>query len=530
MSTGRIARTRARIKGTQVYIEPVTPRASSGLAYDAAAAGGRGYTWRAPNIGPNAALTWSHGNLVARSRDATRKNGLAESAVAAIESNAVGTGITPQWMTSDPGLNRELAQLWLDWTDESDADGRLDFYGQQALGVRATVEAGEVFGRLRVRRPEDMGDGIVPLQVQLLESEFCPIDRCELTEGGDVRNGIAFNLFGRRTAYWMHRQHPVDWLTLRGAADMTPVPVPAAEVFHVAPLRRPGQLRGEPALARALIKLRDLDKYDDAELMRKQTAALVAGFITEDADDDGAFGGESATDDDGAVSVTWEPATLQKLRRGQDIKFSEPTEVGGSYAAFMLEQKRSIAVSAGVLYEQLTGDYSQINDRLLRGALNEFRRRVQMWQHHIVVFQMCRPVVRRWIEIGQLAGLIRPPAGMEPRELMRVRWLPQRWAYLHPEQDVNAQIKEIRAGLTSRAATVSERGDSVEQIDEEQAADNARADELGLVYDSDGRKVSGAGLTQARPAGSVIPDPSPDDEDQEDADEADGRAGRGSGR
>jgi capsid protein len=42
----------------------------------------------------------------------------------------------------------------------------------------------------------------------------------------------------------------------------------------------PGQIRGEPWLARALVKLNELDQYDDAELVRKKTAAMFAGFIT----------------------------------------------------------------------------------------------------------------------------------------------------------------------------------------------------------------------------------------------------------
>lgn len=487
---------RYRIKGTGVYVEPMKPKAdvftsgSGSAPYEAAGHGRRAMTWRASSVGPNAALSYNQGNLVNRSRDAVRKDAMADSAISAIETNVVGTGIKPQWMTSDSGLNRELGELFLEWTDEADADGRLDWYGQQALGVRATVEAGEVFARLRVRRPTDMDS--VPLQVQLLESEFCPVDefRMPARAGGEVRSGVEFDAIGRRRGYWMYRRHPNDWTAPGGLTDLIPVFVPADQIAHVAQLRRPGQIRGEPWLTRALIKLRDVDKYDDAELMRKQVAALIAGFITRNSDDDPGFAGESDPDASGTATVTWEPGTMQVLDPGEDVRFSEPTEVGGTYEVFMRQQHRKVAVAAGVLYEQLTGDYSQVNDRTFRASVNEFRRRAAMWQHHLVAFQYCRPVMRRWIDVGLLAGSIQPPRGMELRELRRVEWIPQGWSYIHPVQEVDAELKAIRGGLKSRSQSVSERGENAEDIDRQNAADNARADDLGIAYDSDGRRPS----------------------------------------
>ena len=78
--------------------------------------------------------------------------------------------------------------------------------------------------------------------------------------------------------------------------------------------------------------------------------------------------------------------------------------------------------------------------------------------------------------------------------------MPQRWPYLHPVQDVQAEQRAIRAGFTSRSATVAEHGEDAEEIDRQQAADNARADTLGLRYDSDSRQAEGPAQTAADPA------------------------------
>jgi capsid protein len=48
-------------------------------------------------------------------------------------------------------------------------------------------------------------------------------------------------------------------------------------------------------------------------------------------------------------------------------------------------------------------------------------------------------------------------------------------------------LTAIRAGLLSRSEAISAFGYDAEDIDREIAADNQRADELGLVFDSDPR-------------------------------------------
>ena len=98
---------------------------------------------------------------------------------------------------------------------------------------------------------------------------------------------------------------------------------------------------------------------------------------------------------------------------------------------------------------------------------------------------------------------------------METLWVPEGGPYCHPVQDVDADVKAIRAGLTSRTRRTLAQGEDPESVMDELASDNAAADERGLVLDSDPRMVSAAGLTQARPAGTRLPDTT--GEDGEDA-------------
>ncbi len=57
-----------------------------------------------------------------------------------------------------------------------------------------------------------------------------------------------------------------------------------------------------------------LDQYDDAELDRKKTAAMFAGFITKTAPEEQLLGEIEATDMGGAIA-SLEPCTMQATWR-----------------------------------------------------------------------------------------------------------------------------------------------------------------------------------------------------------------------
>ena len=168
------------------------------------------------------------------------------------------------------------------------------------------------------------------------------------------------------------------------------------------------------------------------------------------------------------------------------MKFSSPADVGASYETFMRVQLRSIAAGMGITYEQLTGDLTGVNYSSIRAGLLEFRRRCEQFQHQVIVYQMCRPIWRAWIDAAILSGALAQAGDLAP--YYEVKWIPPGFAWVDPLKDIKAQIMAVRAGFKSRAEVVSEQGYDSEEIDREIAADNERADALGLAYDSDPRK------------------------------------------
>jgi lambda family phage portal protein len=480
-------------------------------AYDAGAGTGRRQSaWLTTSSGVNTTVIAHAATLRNRARHEIRTNPWARQIKNRYVANAIGTGIRPQSRHPDEAVRETLHEKWRDWTEESDPEGVGDYYEQQALCVGGGFESGEVFVRLRPRSLAiNPGDGPeVPLQVQVLEADHVPLAENRIGENGNiVIAGIEFDRQGRRRAYYMYREHPGEFLSQR-PRGWELERVPAAEILHLFVRERPGQVRGAPRLASVLARLHALDEYEDAELLRKKIAAMFAAFIIPGVGEDGAPLVEEKPDSKGEVEITLEPGMSQVLPAGADIKFAEPAEVGTSYDPFMKWNLHGVAAGADLTYEQVTGDLSDVNFTSLRAGLLENRRGFEQFQANTPVYQLNRPVWRLWLDQAALAGVTAASDYLaNRRDYRRVKWVPQGWPWVDPEKEQKASLREVRAGFGSRSRVVAARGDDVEEIDREIAEDKARADNLGLTLDSDPSRVNLTGATQAKPAGSALPDP-----------------------
>jgi capsid protein len=66
-----------------------------------------------------------------------------------------------------------------------------------------------------------------------------------------------------------------------------------------------------------------------------------------------------------------------------------------------------------------------------------------------------------------------------------VKWIAQGFDWVDPLKDQQAQQMAVRNGFKSRSEVVSEMGYDVEEIDQEIAEDQRRANDLGLSFDTE---------------------------------------------
>ena len=413
------------------------------------------------------------------SRDHGRNNAYAARAVATIVGNTVGEGIIP---TVAAGKRLEAAVQGLInahlRSTAIDFDGRNTLAGLQALVMRTVVESGECLV-VRNRTASTLRLPL-PFQVRVLEPEFLDWTKDgPLPDGAFLVQGVEFDKDGRRVAYWLHREHPGDTrflLTLNSAR------VPADDVLHVYRVDRPGQARGVPWGAPAFMTLTDLQEYEEAELVRQKIAACFAVFFTDE-------GGQTKLADAAATAAAdrtldgrpidmLEPGMIQRLPPATDVKFATPPMTAG-YPDYVRAQLRRVAVGYGVPYETLAGDLSQVNFSSGRMGWVEFQRSVDQWRWHMLIPHLCEPI-GRWFREAAIHAL-------DGRDAFAIDWTPPRREMIDPAKEIAAARDSVRAGLSSLSEELRKLGYDPDQVEADLAAENRRADALGLKFDSDGR-------------------------------------------
>jgi lambda family phage portal protein len=418
--------------------------------FDGAKRGARGAGWQAGGGSVNAELAGSLQVLRNRSRDLIRNNPFMKRAVSVLRANIVGTGIVPKFS------DKQAAEAWKRWARrECDAGRMLNFGGLQVQLVRAIWESGEVLVRFRARRPQD---GLrVPLQLQVLEADYLDSSKTFQFDGGFVIAGVQFNLIGERTGYWLFDQHPGEVANL--AKSMTSKLVPASEVLHFFDATgRPGQVRGFPELAINIWKARDSNLYQEAELMRKKLEACFAVFVTS-TDPEFRMGADRGTVP-GKRTESLSPGMIQYLNPGETVDFSAPASSEG-YESAMRVDLRALAAGADVTYEQMTGDYSQVNFTSGRMGKIEFRGFVEQFVLLAFVPIVLDRIAERWALTAYLVGVISKPS------ILPDEWTAPRVPLLDPLRESQGYKILVENRIISRAEAQRELGYDPEQMDEE---------------------------------------------------------------
>lgn len=457
--------------------------------YEGASMARRTSKWRAPGTGPNTTNAPALHSLRDRMRDLVRNNPWAQSAVDIVRTNVVGSGIIPTPIEGTGAAIANAKALWKDWgeTPACDADGLSDIYGLQGLVMETVAKSGECLVRRRRRRPTDSLP--IPLQLQVLEPDFLDDTRDRLigNNGDRIVGGVQFDALGRRAGYWLYDEHPGE--AYQFGTKLSSRFVAASEILHVFWKDRPGQVRGVPFGASAIIRMRELDELEDAALVREKIAACFAAFEQdlEPTEDNGAVDTAKGEDEQ-----TIEPGTIRKLGAGKTVVFGRPP-VTNDLQPLQRSQLRAIAKGWGITFEQLTGDFSQVNYSSGRMGFIESSRIVEdrRWR----MFIPMNLGGRRWgtwswfADAGELAGYSTLDLG--------TRWTAPRREMIDPVKETIAARTAIRAGLKSLSEQLREFGYHPDEVFQETADDYAQLDRLGVMVDSDGRRPAAGGAPGA---------------------------------
>lgn len=448
--------------------------------YEAGSRRKRLSSWTGSRSGINTETKRSLRLIRQRSRDLVANHWAAQRAKAVIASNVIGSGIKPT--AKDNEALSELLYRVCSGT-QLDPRRRKTLYAIQELALGAVVESGECL-IVRQRRTRSQMQRLridIPLQIQVLEADYLDelVDGM-LPNGNFAIQGVEFDDIGAIVAYHLFEQHPGEVFQWSRQESRR---VPAEDVIHLFEEWRPGQVRGLPWGVSAMVKMRDLSDYEDAQLLKQKLSAALVGFIK----DSGIGGPLDPLFDNNGVPETLSPGTMEYLRPGEDVVFSTPPQVSG-FKDFSQINARAIAAAYNVTYESLTNDYSNVNFSSGRMGWIEMQRYIEHWQSDLMVAQMCLRV-EEWIrEAAQVMGIdASGPAW---------KWTPPRREMIDPVKETAAALAAVRGGLNSMPDEITKMGRMPEEVAQEIAAWNALIDSMGIVLDSDPRRMSQAGQTQ----------------------------------
>ena len=325
--------------------------------------------WRLTGGGPNADVKAALPLLRRRHQDLVDNNPWAARAISVIVNNWVGArGILGQ---PQGGRSSRRARLWTDWSESL----ACDFYGQQNLAglqqqwARVTATRGAVLIRKRIE-PALARDGLPGLQLQTYEPDHLDASK----RGPGIIGGVQFEATGRVAGYWLKQAHPLDSSALQVGGDASEY-VPREDMIHLFEVRRPGQYDGVPWGVSAMLRLRDLDDYDSAKLLKAKISACFVAFVTD----------ATGEPDDSALDIdTLEPGAIETLPPGKTVELASPPQ-DREFEPFVRHQLHAVAAAYGLSYEALTGILDQVNYSSGRMGWLEFNRNVAVWRWGIMI-------------------------------------------------------------------------------------------------------------------------------------------------
>ena len=462
--------------------------------YDGAARGRRTDSWVTQGSSADAATARGFGVMRDRARDLVRNNPYAKKAVESWVTNLIGAG----WSFKAKQARRngrqgervtEIMRAWMADPRQCDYHGVLNFDGLMAQAVRCWKESGEVLIRMRTpsRATVQRLNLVVPLQLQVMEGDWIDENHDTPAEGagGWTKRGIVYDSEGRRDRFWIYNYHPGE-----GAVQATAInsnTVPADEIIHLFTPERPGLTRGVSCLAPVMVRLKDLGDLLDARLMKEKVAACLSAAVV---DLDG------TSDQKSTIGDRLEPGAVVRLGPGQDIRTINPPgagEIDRVIKTYLLE----IAAGIGITYEELTGDYSGGSFTQGRMGWIGFQRRLQSDTWQVLAPMLFDRIWSWWSTQASTVGI--------PTEGLSADWTPPRRELFDPQSETSSTISRVRAGLLPPQEAIRADGYEPDEVLRQFGEWNALLDAAGIVLDTDPRKVSAAGLTQARPLGSTMP-------------------------
>lgn len=475
--------------------------------------------WRNESASPQSDIDMNLDLMRRRSRSAYYTSPIATSAINTNRDHVIGSGLklVPKIDYKFIGISREKAsELERDikfkfntWASSKNCcvTGQNTFYELQQIALMTWLMSGECFA---VPMYVDNPDSDFQLTIKLLEgdliynpgssAEFVDIYRINPDTKNRIYNGIEIDDNDRVTAYHVASDYSdrplasISWTRIPAYGKNTGFP----NVLHVFNAIRPQQYRGIPYLAPVIEDIKQLRRYEDAEIMAAVINGLFSVFIKTNDGEPPAFEGIDETrfsvqtsggmplpeeKKHGGIDLDIGNGNINVLQPGESIEVVDGKRPSSNFDAFI----QSVCMTTGaaldipneLLLKRFSASYSASRGALLE-AWNFFSMN-RTWFSD----SFCNPVYRRWLSEAVAKGIIDLPGFFGNRYIReaysRAEWPGPSQGQLDPTKEVAASISKISAGLSNGEKEAIElNGTDYEENLEQIAAERQTMDRLGI--------------------------------------------------
>lgn len=296
--------------------------------------------------------------------------------------------------------------------------------------------------------------------------------------GMNPRNvdGVHLDEYGNVSHYTLLKEHPGNSLASFFGES---VEVDAKYMLHWFRPSRPGQARGVPEFQAALPLFAQLRRFTLATLTAAETAAMLAGIITNSTPPDSTEAAYDATTFDRIPMVR---GMLLSLLSGQQATQFKPEQPTSTYKEFKGELLNEIGRCGGVPFNVIAGNSSGYNyssgrlDRLI------YQRGIKVDQYRLRE-RVLDPLFIVWVDEAAIAGEI--PGGLPPIWDWSWSWNFDGFPSIDPLKEANANKVRLETGQTNLATIYAETGDEYwEDAVNQRGAEVKLLTDLGITQDS----------------------------------------------
>jgi lambda family phage portal protein len=433
---------------------------------------------RPDNSGANLLTQKAGANIRGYARNLEQNYDIAESVLTTMINNVVGANgisIEPTPRRKDGTLHTEFSKqllaLWNNFKECPDVSHEYRWSQCERLICRTWLRDGEAFMQYVAGTINGFQHGTkIPLSVELIEADYLPFWNNDASI--NLSQSIQRNGWGRPIAYHVLKQHPQD-LSYQYNSTETRV-IYAQNMAHIKLTTRFKQSRGVSIFATVMKRIEDIKDYEESERIAARIAAAWVGFIKR---------GEAQNFDPSKTSEGFsiKPGMIwDNLTEGEDIGTIQSNRPSGLLEGFRDAMVRAVAGGTG-------GNYSSISKKYDGNYSAQRQELVESYGNYSVLTDsfagaITLPTYKKMVEVGIIAGLIKPPADLDMDTLFECEFYGPKMPWVDPLKEIRANSEAVSSGFKSPQQVIRDGGNNPDAVMEQTADWQAKASAKNLTF------------------------------------------------